>query len=189
MWRDHIFLSESKIQLYLNEIVLEGECISGNQKISEIISLPTTVAAFPIEIQLKDIIANNGLLKQVDDELSIELQKFDGLKITRTSVKRIEKQMIWGSFNSELQVAVETVQSYLNGLSQENTHESGDYGYFYIDHNDLIHLSSESYGNDFLISTDESFKEIQNRIAELKLDFPGLQFEATNYNGSTINIQ
>ena len=182
-------LNEEKILVYLNDIIVEDECETGNQKIRQLIGLPVLSATTPIEIQLKDVIRNQGLLHKNDLEFELDLHQFDGLKITRTKVRRIREQMLWGRYSSNNEEVLESIDEYLKSIDRNDVKIIGDYGYFYLDHNREVHLDEASDGNGFLISTDENFKEIKTRILELKEEFPSLEFEATNYAGSTMNIR
>ena len=182
-------LNQEKILVYLNDIVLEDECETGNQKIRQLIDLPTSLSTTPLEIQLKDVIRNQGLIHKNDLEFELELHQFDGLKISRTKIRRVRKDMLWGRFSSNNQDALDSVDEYIKALDRNDVKIIGDYGYFYLDHNREVHLDAASEGIAFLISTDENFKEIKTRILELKEEFPSLEFEATNYAGSTMNIE
>lgn len=183
--------SEEKIQLFINEILTEGECESGNEIIREKISINPTKSKLPIEINLKSVINNSGVLCSSDLAFDLKLDKFYGLRVTKTHVNRILPKMIWGSYSLSDEVISQQIASYIKDLDSNEFTMRGDYGYFYkaVD-NSITVYSNEIEGNtSFMITNTSDFEKFESKMWEFKQLDPSLIFQATNYNGSLLNIK
>ena len=181
-------ISEQKIKIFLNDLFVEGECIPGNHIISEEVLLETQKQAIPFEISLKNAIDNKGMLHSGAEEFELVLNQFDGLKISKTHINRVQPGMLWGSYSISDDNSSDQLTQYIHDLNNGTAHLKGDYGLFYLAQDDAVNIYNSNYEVSFLISTNEAFHKIKSRIQEFKDLDSSLNFEATNYNGSTINI-
>ena len=183
-------ISDNKIQIFLNDILTEGDCISGNEIITEEINLDSPNSAIPIEIILQEVVKNKGTLFTDKTEFELILGEFDGLKISKTHIKRIRPNMIWGSYASSNEAIITQISQYLKSLDLKITYVKGDYAHFYInqDESAIIYNSEIENQITFLIATDEMFENIKSNIQQLKILDPSLVFQATNYDGSALYI-
>ncbi|MDF1698156.1 MAG: hypothetical protein P1U56_20075 [Saprospiraceae bacterium] len=186
----HTIVLEDKFRLFLNDIHTEGECIAGNQIIAEEIGLSNALSVLPLEINLKNIVVNEGSLISGQEQYEMDLDNFDGLKLTRTKVNRIHPGMIWGSFSSKFDETGDAITQLIDQIQEEKEMQKGDYGHFYIGQDESITLYNSLVENEFtfLVSTPLSIEEFKNKIQEIKELDESLVFSATNYDGSTVNI-
>jgi hypothetical protein len=183
-------VSEDKVKIILNDILVEGICISGSSIVSEEIILETPNSGAPIEIVLKDAIVNHGVFYSEQDEIELIFNQFDGLKISKTHLNRILPKMMWGSFSLSKNEIATQLNDYLENLNHLSNALKGDYGYFYLAQDQAVTIYGDEgdYAFSFLISTNESFNKIKAQFEEFKELDESLILKATNYDGSSINI-
>lgn len=183
-------LSHDKIRIILNDVVVEGNCLPGSQIVSQDILMHTSNRAVPIEINLKNAITNLGILQSNEEDFEIDFTQFNGLKISRTRINKIQPEMLWGSYSFSNPEIAAQFEDYLLSIENKKLKPVGDYGYFYLGHDDvvIVYESEASQGDAFLISTDLDFVSIQQKFEEFKALDEGLVLQATNYDGSTLNI-
>lgn len=182
-------ISEEKTRIYLKEILTEGECISGNEVVSEDILINTSNTALPIEINVKSIIHNTGVLYSNNTQFELDLHEFDGLKIVKTQINRVQPKMLWGSFSLDNNAVANQISDYLNEIDLDYSEPKGDYGFFYVAQDNSVSIYEEDRDFTFLISSDNDFDNFKTKIEEFKQLDPSLTFEATNFDGSALNIQ
>lgn len=180
--------SDSKIELFLNDIYVEGSCILGNEIIRDEILLETQKEAIPIEISLMNIISNNGILFADDSGFELELKQFDGLKISKTHINKIRPNLIWGSYTLSNSDLSNQIKQYFQSLDNSEPIQKGDFGFFYLAQDGSVSIYNNEGEISFLISTDESFDNFNSKIQDFKTIDESLVLQATNYDGSAINI-
>ena len=183
-------ITNEKIKLFLNDVLVEGDCMAGNGIIREEVSVKSANSAIPIEIILKNVVTNTGTLYSNNLEIEMILDNFDGLKISKTHINRIYPKLIWGSFNANTTEVKQLITDYLASIDLDIAEAKGDYGHFYVAQDESISIYDNEYENPhtFLISTDETFKNVKTKIQEFEELDPSLVFQATNYDGSALNI-
>lgn len=90
---------------------------------------------YAININLRDVISNAGVLTVEDQKFRLDMNKIDGINVPKTEIFRIPKGLIWGSVSFDnTQNAI--LAKFLDKLSKIATSVSdipkGDYGYFNI---------------------------------------------------------
>lgn len=185
---NHTIYSEGKTQIFINEILVEGECISGNDFIDEEIKINSDHSHQDVEIVVKNIIHNHGIIQSTDEDIDLQLDNFDGLKVVKTHIHRIQPKMFWGSFSSNNSELINALQEYIGEIDLHLSKIKGDYGWFYMDNNENVSVyeSENDYG--FMISTEEDLEKITLKLLEFKELDSSLVFQATNYDGRVINI-
>jgi len=184
-------VSADKLQLFLNDILTEGECISGSEIVSEEVMINIANPELSIEINLKDVIKNSGILYTNNHEFDLELSKFDGLKITKTRLNRILPGMIWGSYSLPDEDIVQNLDAFINDSNDNLSKVKGDYGHFYVaqDYSTVIYKNENTENTTFLISYADDFENFEAKILEFKDLADGLVFQATNYDGKSLIIE
>jgi len=185
----HTLIDKNKVKIFLNNIVVEGDCITGQHIISETLPLATSHDQLPLEINLKEAIDNYGVIKKSEDKINLELHKFDGLKITRTSVNKIKAGMFWGSFTVDNDEMKSQISTFFQGLDTTQEKLKGDYGYFYLSPDAVLTIYDQENSNSFFIESVADLDFIQAKVLEFKEKEPSLVFKATYYDGSTINVR
>jgi len=181
-------ISEEKTRIYLNEILTEGECISGNEIVSENILINTSNSALPIEINVKSIIHNTGVLYSDNTQFELDLHQFDGLKIIKTQINKVQPNMIWGSYSLSNNGISDQISQYINEVDLDYSEPKGDYGFFYVAQDNSVKIYEDDSDLTFLISSENDFENFKTKIQEFKQMDQSLVFQATNYDGSTLNI-
>jgi hypothetical protein len=184
-------VSPKKLQLFLHDILTEGECILGSEYVSEDILVDNVNPELSIEINLKNVIKNSGVLYSNEIAFNLELQKFDGLKISNTQLNRILPGMIWGSYSISDENVSQLLDDYLNDSDQIQSFVKGDYGHFYLapDNSIVIYKNENEDNTTFLINNLEDFESFESIILEFKDLADGLVLQATNYDGNSLIIE
>jgi hypothetical protein len=184
-------ITEKKLHLLLNDILIEGDCDKGSNYASENILVGPNAPEISIEISLKNVIENSGILYTRIREFDLDLHKFDGLKITKTKLNRIYPGMIWGSYShSDENIALQ-IEEFLNNSNYNQSPLNGDYGHFYLAQDKTVTLSQIGIvsNNNFLISGNDNFEIFKTEILDFKNLADGLVFHATNFDGSLLIIE
>ena len=183
-------ITDEKIEVFLNDIIVEGDCIEGNEYVNLNVLLSNPLASMPVEITLANAITNQSTLHSSKTGFEIEFEQFDALKISRTKLNRIRPEMIWGSFYLSDIVVREQFLGYLESVDNSNIKLIGDYGHFFLEQDNslIIYDQDEEYQFTFLLTTQEDFEIFETQINLFKELDPSLVLRATNYDGNTINI-
>lgn len=183
--------SINNTEIRINDIGVEGLCVSAQQVVEEIIELGLPVGSSTINISLRNIVDNYGSINYHDHKIELKLNSNDGLKVSKSTINRIQQDMRWGHFNTQEDESVTIINDYIDSIKKNSSVAKGDYGLFYLNQNDnLVDTElQEELTQSFIIYTDESFSDFQNMIESIKQNDPSLTFQATNYDGSTLNIQ
>lgn len=184
-------ISPKKLQVFLHDILTEGECISGSEYVSEDVIIDMINPELSIEINLKNVIKNSGILFSNDNEFDLKLQKFDGLKISKTQLNRILPGMMWGNYSVLDENIAQQLAEYISDSDYIQSIIKGDYGHFYVatDNSIVVYKNENEDNTTFLINNNEDFESFTSKMLEFKDLADGLVLQATNYDGSTLIIE
>lgn len=185
-------VSEEKLQLFLHDILTEGECETGNEIVSEHVPIAISSGSLPIEINLKNVVKNSGTLYTDDIEFDLKLDRFDGLKISKTTINKIHPRMIWGSYSLSNQSIADEIQVYLHDVDDITAIHKGDFGHFYLAQDNSVVIYGEEEKEEritFLITNKKDLSEFESKFQEFKLLDQSLTIQATNFDGSTLIIE
>lgn len=134
--------SDGKFTLTIENIKLEdGDCLGGSsiaEEAIEVSNLPLGV--HDIQINLRDVIVNKGILEVSEKGYEIILDSHAGLAFQNWELMRIPEQSFWGyagfigrpSSNERIDSPVKFIEG-MRAYANEITPEIGYYGYFKVD--------------------------------------------------------
>jgi len=154
------------IVLSINDIISPESCNVGIAP--AFVSIPIEgiqKREYSIEINLKDVIINNGFLHVTDNDFYLEMSTEDGFEVVNKQLNKIPKKTIWGYVGYELEsdkVAAEdfikNVEQNASNINNSEDYTSGYYGYFTVLEDYSITLSDEvsnEFHNTFIFQYDE----------------------------------
>lgn len=185
-----VVISDDLIQVFLNDVRVEGNCEPGGEIVSEEILVSNPYQSIPIEIILKNAITNQSTLHSNSSGFEIVFEQFDALKVSRTRLNRIRPGMLWGSYTITNESVREELIAYLDFIENKNVKVQGDYGHFYLSQDNSVVIQSQDEINDFtfLVTTEEDLADFENNMRFFKELAPSLVLSATNYDGNSVNI-
>ena len=143
---------------------------------------------YNMEISLKNVIHNRGILEVTDDYYEIGLVDLDGIVIKENRLYKIPKNTIWGyvSFEDIDQAAAYDFMNEVKAICSARTYENGYYGYFSVVDNELSvlgeafsHPNTKSFGFDF----QENVNDLEAIISTYRVDYPNIEFKIFTSRG------
>jgi hypothetical protein len=178
-----------KVELY--NVTLEDKCVSTPSYISQTVNFGLATGETNLTILLQDVISNSGKISVTDDEIAINLDSHDGIKISKHKINRVKKNMMWGSVKAGAPSSKESIKEFFLSIDSGTSVNTGDYGLFQVP----INADLEDYGSSlfpdeqFVLISESSREDIESKIQEIKESDPSLVFELTLFDGQTINVE
>lgn len=185
-----LILNPQDILLIIDNLTIEGSCIAQPTIISEVVDFDLDNSEKNISISLQDVVSNSGKISSTEEEISLELQSNDGLKISKARINRIPKYMMWGDIEKGEASSISEINTYIESIRLSTDVKKGDYGYFYINNSNNLQFydSANNSNNTFAFFSETSLMKIEEKISEIKENDPTLVFQMTIYDGQTINV-
>lgn len=176
------FSASSRTELI--RIILEGintpeNCVSGNQLISSTIPFSTPNDQIEVEIQLSDVINNNGKIEVNEDgnQYSLTMETEHGFRISNTVLNTIPKGYFWGYIGTNNIQIINAFEGFLNEISNEGIDaifSDGNYGHFNIDNQNIDKVKGkEDLQNEviFLKELTGSKEQIEQIAEEFRVQY------------------
>lgn len=128
----------SGYKITLNDIITPQDCDPGLEPAE--ISIPVQEfrnGSYAFEINLKDVVKNNGLLQVNESFYRLTMNSSHGLTFLNSTLFKIPEKIIWGylAYNENNTMAASETSSFINKmetLGEAADLDSGYYGYFRI---------------------------------------------------------
>ena len=184
-------IDDNRVEIILNDIEVEGSCIEFPHIVSETIDVRVNNSSKDLIINLKGAVENKGRFASNAKEFELKLESNDGIKINKAQINRVKKDLVWGHFKSNDNATLSELKALFDSVNRQYDIEKGDYGLFYVDQN--YEVIERGYGQNaltsFILFSNAQFDEFAAQISGLSENDNSLVFQATNYDGSTLNIQ
>ena len=183
-------INQENIKLVLNKVSLEGECLSPSSYVNQVLDLGFQDSEKNITIVLQDIVSNSGKIKVTEDNISLNLNSNDGIKISKAKISRIKKNMMWGSIQNGSQSSIDKIKELFTSIDNGKFVTPGDYGLFYVANSTDLQFYDALYTpiTSFALFSDSDLKFIEAEIKNIKESDPALVFNLTLFDGQTINV-
>jgi len=185
-------LSFNRVTLNVNDLVPPIDCIEGEAPattISGVGLIPT--GYFTLNINLKNTIKNEGLLRVYQDSIAVDLDSRDGLEMVHEVLYRIPETVIWGyaAYNNKEAGAgyADSFLSELTGMTEPAEFQQGYYGYFKLDETGNLILSpapGHTYFKTFLFTYHGDVKALEDLLYSYRSDSAGTGVEFAIFTGS-----
>ncbi len=195
-----ILEGEDRIILAINDILEPEICIPG--RAPAFTSVPfenIKEKAYNIQINLKDIIINEGSLVINSKEYFLEMSTENGLELVHDRLYKIPKKAIWGYVGYEEENHKMIAENFIKDLEEissimsiSDNFDIGYYGYFTIleDRSVLLHQEIEDkFLNSFLFYYDAESQEIIDLIDSYCSSNPEINFHVFNGEGEEMKCQ
>ena len=126
---------DSKLTITINSLIKPVSCNNVSEPAVDTLTIGNLSAgSYNININLKDVVLNNGILTVKDNVYKVYLPKQDGISLITPELLRVPSGTIWGyvSFDTGQDAKLVKFFDNLNKIATPITIPSGNYGYFNI---------------------------------------------------------
>ena len=173
-----IAILPNSVKIAIQEIHEPDACIQGDVQIHSIIPFPAPENSMNIKLELANAIVNNGQITFSDDQYALEFETQDGIKVERKLLNKVPKGILWGYIgtnNIQIVSSFEQFITYLNGVSTNPSLQSGDYGHYAINTDQVIESINDDrildHENLFLRKLDIPLQELKVKVAEFRTQY------------------
>jgi len=168
--------TESALSLSFNDILEPhpNECDEGPTTIRTPIELGfLPEGTYDMQINLKNAVVNNGLLKVRSDVYQLDMYSDDGFHLQQTELQRVPENMFWGYVayrETESSASANTILDDLEEAGKKLSLKSGYYGHFTVQDDQSLTLN-EVPPNKYIKTFAHGFSENHDAIQTLLADF------------------
>lgn len=186
-------LGEKNFNFIVNEIITPNNCDPGQAPAIRSIGIGDLNAGpYNLNINLKNIVTNQGRLNVGDDRFTIYLETENGIKLLHRELRRVPDQFIWGFLSYEEPEMAATAQEFLNTIdssTEEIALEPGYYGYFTIKDDGTIFILRDVPANtteitSFFYRYDQNTGLLEDAVEAFKSEHPEVQLLVRHSDGS-----
>ena len=126
---------DSKLTMTIKSLIQPATCNNVSQPAVDTLTVGNvSTGSYNININLKDVVLNNGTLTVKDNIYKLYLAKQDGITLITPELLRVPSGTIWGyvSFDTGQDAKLLKFFDNLNKIANPITIPSGNYGYFNI---------------------------------------------------------
>lgn len=180
-----------KIIVSLNEILPPEDCQGNEGPASSDIPIGYLIpGAYEVEINLRNVVKNTGVLQVQPSYFYLEMNETAGLILDQDFLYRIPESTIWGyvAYNTtNLQGAANEFLAALDQITAPFNGPSGFYGHFTLGVNSGVELHATEYntpyGHYLLRRMASTEVELVNLIESYRNSFPGLLIKIVSSQG------
>lgn len=126
---------DSKLTITIKSLIQPALCNNVSQPAVDTLTIGNlSTGGYNININLKDVVLNSGILTVKDNTYKLFLTKQDGISLITPELLRVPKGTIWGYMSYDLGQEAKYIKFFenLNKIATPITIISGNYGYFSI---------------------------------------------------------
>jgi hypothetical protein len=131
----------SKISVTIKKLLYPNTC-NGNAEPARdtVVVGKLTKGKYVFNLNLKDVILNEGTLTVEDNKFSLAMEKTDGITVANKEIYRVPYGTIWGymSYDNSQEAKATKFFNDLDKVSATISTPAGDYGYFNYSNSDLL---------------------------------------------------
>ncbi len=128
--------SNGGFEVLLNDIMIPEDCVPGESPAqADIVLDPLLNGTYSFEINLRDRVANMGVLRIDSDRYRLDMNSTNGFSVVNTTLNKIPFNLIWGYIAYQDTSAESTATNFITELadiSEEADLLTGSYGYFRV---------------------------------------------------------
>jgi len=195
-----------------NDLIDVASTFFGNDIVLDIHDYPTadcTYAAFPatasfevgslpsndfdLEINLKEVVQNRGILTVSDNSYQIQMDAQDGISIPVKKLFRVPQNTIWGFVKYNLSTENDIAEDFISdikGMASLREFIDGNYGYFSVSDNQLS-IANIGGGNshlrkEFGFEYQGDDAELLDVLNDFRSTHPALEFKIFTSKGKEL---
>lgn len=169
-------VSKSSVSVNLQAFITPDTCLNSTDIVRDTTKLGLlSNGSYPIQINLKDVVLNNGTFTISDTKLSLQMQTTDGITIPINDILRVPQGTIWGmlKYNADqvnlVNAFSDSLKTYVHNFSLLN----GNYGYFQFIDNTLAlnpNITAVAFTNQrtYFMRLDKPLSSLTNLIQNTK---------------------
>lgn len=160
----------NQIQLILGEIIHSNPCDNIDGFIEAQSSFEVSPRQYSINISLKNVVQNFGVIDVSLDRYQLNLESENGIYIKDPMVKIIPDGYVWGQIKLDEVDHQSTLESVILEAQQKNSShnlDDGNYSYFIIEDGEIVlplENSNDIIPYSFIVKQEESFEALTNRF-------------------------
>jgi len=169
----------SLVSISFNDITTDGTCETGIAPAQSTIDLGVIEnGTYTMQLNLKEVIFNNGSLVVSDEAYNLFMNSHDGVELTRLELKRIPENLIWGYVaydNTSLDDACTQLLTDATDLMVPSNLKDGYYGYFELNQHILAPAqgSSKAVVKPFYGLIDADLSELEAIAVNFRENYQG----------------
>ncbi len=166
-----LFKTDTKLSFKINGLLNNTECEDNKVVIENITSFDSDRTNYGVEIWLKDVIMNPGVFKTDGSTYDLRLDTEHGLTVLKKRIKVLPSNRVWGHMAINGDVEESKFFNFLKSITEDPNLDSGDYGLFSINEDDIIFSQEYEFQGDnqaFIFRVDdlETFKSALQEYTE-----------------------
>jgi len=179
------------ITLNLKDIIDPAKCIPLEESVKAEVDLNLEVGLYNINVSLKDITQNRGILEVTGERFKMELETENGIVVLRQEIQIIPDGYFWGQFKINDIQDLSSVKSFLIELQKEhldNDLNDGNYGYFELKGGHIVFDAEEvgSLVENFIFKEQHSFLEVRKTVSDFNERHPSIDIELFHSSGDRL---
>ena len=179
----------NNVVLTVKDLIKPANCTTVNQKVTDTVTIGSLeTGSYKLNINLKDVILNNGYLYVDQGRFNVVMSKEDGISVSTEELKRVPSGTIWGYLSYDNTQEAKYIKFFdnLNKMATNANLQSGNYGYFKIDGNKNVEIKAnfdtkKANIKKIFYTLSKSTAELENLVNEYKSQ--GLELKIFTYNG------
>lgn len=199
-----VFSSENGYIIYINQFT-QSPAISTGLKIikKELLLENVSNGDYSLDVVIRNTITSQGLLQQMDQLITLDFSKTNGLSTAHCEANHFAMNSFWGVIAIDGSYHVPILASFLAKLRSFSSRVDqpllGNYGYFSIDEDNHV-LLNHSLGENFktFYMTVDDFSRLDDLVETYKSSYPGFHalvftasgdlFQQTSIGGSDLEL-
>ena len=181
----------NKITLTLKALIPPAVCDNKAVPATDTISFGNLAkGTYKLNINLKDVVLNEGTLVVEDKKYSVAMAKTDGIDLSNQEVLRVPRGAIWGyvSYETGQETKLLKFNDNLSRIATPLSISHGDYGYFIVKPSAVEMKSAydpkKSNVRQLLYNLNGNRSELQGLIQDYRSQ--GLDIKILTYDGKTL---
>jgi hypothetical protein len=181
----------SRFVVTIKSLIYPRTCSGISAKVSDTLTIGSYAeGTYKMNINLKDIVLNEGLLTIEKGKFSMSMDKQDGISVSSTELLRVPSGTIWGYVSYDNGQEAKNIKFFenLGKMATPLSISNGNYGHFVIDANKNVDIKTsfdtkKQNIKKIFYNLNKPNIELENLILEYRAQ--GLEIKMLTYNGKT----
>jgi len=182
----------TQIDLSIKGISDPDPCFIGSQNISEMSNFFLANGTYNMDITVRDVIINSGIVEISNEKIKLDLQSLDGIKLGKSEVNIIPDDYFWGtiSFSDPQHTsAALAFESDLKATFQDSKLSEGNYSHFEINNGAIQFPDQEATGDiqiHFILQLNYNKDQLDIMLGQFRELNPGINLVGFTGFGESI---